>query len=297
MSLKANTPAWRTPGANLPRYGSFGSDTSPVNLYLLGEKYNIEVAETDGVLLRRYNGAKSNRHGYGFPLSGTRFDLEKILRILENDARERGESLRFCLCDEKQKNTLDCFRRLEWKSFDGDSDYIFNRESLSRLSGKHLHGQRNHVNHFMKSYTTVEYFPLTEKNLPDALNVAQTWLSERDEDDAVAKEWFSIQKAAEHWDELNMFGGIIYADGEAAAFEMLSELSGRCADCHFRKATAKFATDGAYAVINNRCAAAQETVGYEYINEEEDMGMSGLKRAKESYHPAFKLKKFYGEVC
>ena len=290
------TLTWRVPGIGLPRYGSLGSDTSPVNLFLLRDKYNIEVAESDGILFRRYNGTTPNRQGYGFPLAAARFDMEKVLRSLEDDARERGENLRFCLCDEKQKNALDKFRHLRWASFDGDCDYIFSRESLSRLSGKHLHGQRNHVNHFVKSYSTVEYAPFTDKNLPDALKIAEAWLAERDEDDTTHKEWLSIQKAAEYWRELGILGGIIYADGEAAAFEMLSVLSPRCVDAHFRKAITQFAADGAYAVINNRCASAKEIVGYDYINEEEDMGMAGLKKAKESYHPAFKLKKYYGEV-
>ena len=60
---------WHTPGVDLPRYDYLGSDTSPTNIYLLSEKYNIEVAEKDGVLFRRYNGINPNRQGYGFSLS------------------------------------------------------------------------------------------------------------------------------------------------------------------------------------------------------------------------------------
>ena len=164
---------WHTPGVDLPRYGLFGSDTSPVNLYLLSEKYNIEVAELDGILFRRYNGKNINRNGYGFPLSHSSFDMEKVLRILENDSKERGEGLRFCLCDENQKNAIDAFRNVKWESFDGDSDYIYSCESLSRLVGRHFRGQRNLINRFSRIYSTIEYSPLTEQKLPEALKVAE----------------------------------------------------------------------------------------------------------------------------
>ena len=294
MSLVLN---WRTPYIDLPRYGFMGSDTSPINIYLLSEKYNIEVAEKDGVLFRRYNGINPNRQGYGFPLSDTRPDMAKALKILKNDAKERGENLRFCLCDEKQKNTLDAFGRINWKSFDGDSDYIYNRESISLFAGRHLRGQRNLVNRFSKIYSTVEYSPLTEQKLPETLKIAEVWLSEHDEyDDALHQEWLSIQKAAEHWRELSMSGGILSVDGLAVAFSMFSVLSSRCADFHFCKSLAKFTADGAYAVILQRNAATKEIADCSYMNWEEDMGVPGLKKYKECYHPAFTLKKYYGEV-
>ena len=39
----------------------------------------------------------------------------------------------------------------------------------------------------------------------------------------------------------------------------------------------------------------------EFVNREEDMGLPGLRKAKESYHPAFLVKKFRAyleeEVC
>ena len=288
---------WHTPGVDLPRYGLFGSDTSPVNLYLLSEKYNIEVAELDGILFRRYNGKNINRNGYGFPLSHSSFDMEKVLRILENDSKERGEGLRFCLCDENQKNAIDAFRNVKWESFDGDSDYIYSCESLSRLVGRHFRGQRNLINRFSRIYSTIEYSPLTEQKLPEALKVAEAWVSEHDEyDDALHQEWRSIQKAAEHWQELSMLGSILSVDGLAVAFTMFSILSPRCADGHFSKSLAKFAADGAYAVIHQRNAVTKEIVECAYMNWEEDMGVPELMKYKECYHPTFKLKKYYGEV-
>ena len=62
---------------------------------------------------------------------------------------------------------------------------------------------------------------------------------------------------------------------------------------HNEKSYGEYAANGAFAVINQKVS---ESVSCEYINREEDMGIAGLRTAKESYFPAFRVKKYYG-VC
>ena len=288
---------WRAPSIGWTGENSLGSDTSPVNLYLLRDKYHTEVAEHEGVLFRRYAGSNINRQGYGFPLSAAPFDLGKALAALRCDARERGESLRFCLCDEKQRKALDEFCAIHWKSCSGDSDYIYKRESLAKLSGRKLHRKKNHVNHFWRLYPEAEYLPLTAERLPDALRVARQWMMERQDMETSAQgEWACIQEAASHWDALGMMGGVLYVDGEPVAMTMVSASSPQCLDVHFEKATGVFAADGAFSVVNQCFAASEEARAFAYINREEDLGIEGLKKAKESYQPCLKLEKYYGSV-
>lgn len=288
---------WHAPDFNFCKNSFLGSDTAPANVYLLRNKYNIEVAQLDGVHFRRYNGKNINRLGYAFPLSENNFDLKNALDILKDDAKERGEILKFCLCDEKQQKAIDNFLAVEWESFVGDSDYIYSRETLSRLSGRKLHKRKNLFNRFMRIYPEAEFLPLTEKNLPDALQIAQQWFTEHDDGDITMQQELScIKESATYWKELEMHGGIIYVDGEPAAMSMYSILSEQAIDVHFEKAIDKYAVDGAFAAINKFIAASDEVAEFTYINREEDMGIPGLQKVKEEYQPDFKLKKFYGVV-
>ena len=292
---------WNTPDSSIITDSAwnedrrFGSDTAAANIILLGSKYNTKVAVFDGTLFRYYNGGKPNRSGYGFPLYRGESGFDAIFGLLRDDAKERGVPLAFCLCDERQKAVIDTVCRVEWKCTDDDSDYIYKRESLAALSGKKLHRKRNHINNFMRLYDDVEYRPLSSANSADAIIVAEKWLAERG--DTVTNdergELDCIRTALGNMDTLRIFGGVLYVGKTPVAMTAASVISDAVTDVHYEKSYGEYAVNGAFAVVNQSFAASASC---EYINREEDMGIEGLRTAKESYFPAFKLKKYYG-VC
>ncbi len=223
--------------------------------------------------------------------------MNTAIELLKADSDLRGENLRFCLCNEEQRAEIDKIIAVEWHSFDGDSDYIYKTEDLAQLSGRKFHRKKNHFNKFMRTYPDAKYFPLTVEKLPDALQVAEQWFAEHDDGDvSLQSELMSIREVIANWKSLDMKGGVIYTDGEPAAMAMFSILNEQCIDIHFEKATKKFAADGAFVFLNQFMASSKEISAYEYENREEDMGILGLKKSKESYRPTFKIKKYYGEV-
>ncbi len=293
---------WHTANAefSLLSHGSqaMGSDASSVNIFLLADTYRTQVALQDGLLYRFYRGASENRRGYGFPLGAPGSDSARILSVLRRDAAARGVPLTFCLCDERQRKVLDSLCTVRWRSFDGDSDYIYKRESLAQLSGKKLHAKKNLVNRFWRLHPEAVYRPLSAENSADAVTVAERWFEERASQGGGAdkKELMHIRIAAERRSEMGIFGGVLYVDGEPAAMTMASASTAQCVDVHFEKAVGTFAADGAFAAVNQAFAASDEVLPYMYINREEDMGLPGLRQVKETYRPAYKLEKFYGVV-
>ena len=84
------------------------------------------------------------------------------------------------------------------------------------------------------------------------------------------------------------------ADG-IMGFSMGNRIREDTFDVNFEKALPQ--VNGAYPTVNREFArrihAAYPTV--QYLNREDDMGLEGLRRAKESYYPDILLEKFVGE--
>ena len=88
-----------------------------------------------------------------------------------------------------------------------------------------------------------------------------------------------------------MQGAILYVDEQPVAFTV-GDIKGDTLFIHLEKADRGVA--GAYEAINKYFAATILAANphLRYVNREDDAGDAGLRKAKESYHPVAKLKKF-----
>ncbi len=87
-------------------------------------------------------------------------------------------------------------------------------------------------------------------------------------------------------------------NSKAIAYTYGEKGANGCFVSHFEKAPAEM--QGAYAIINQEFAKRLLAAGFEFINREEDLGIEGLRKAKQSYRPVLWLKKesaeYIGEV-
>ena len=165
-------------------------------------------------------------------------------------------------------------------------DYLYTVEKLSSLSGKKLHGKRNHIHRFEAAYSS-SFRPMTAADGPECLAFLDAWLAARDPAEAadLEDEKKAIHRAFTFFDELELEGGMLYADGRLAAFCLGEKISSDTFDVHFEKALTE--VEGAYSVINHRFASlvAERHPEIRFLNREDDAGDEGLRRAKESYYP------------
>lgn len=268
------------------------NDCSFVNLYLLRKKYGIEIAFSDSMLLRRYHSG-FRKDTYGFPLGNG--SLRNAVRLLCHDAAAENIPFRMTMLTQKQCECLsaaypDCF------SFSPASDYteyLYLQKNLAELRGSRYHGKRNHIAQFWRAFPDAYIQPLIPENTAYALDIADKWLAARpDPDDAALQyERACIAEAAANLDALGISGLLLYADGQPIGMTMVSEISDGIFDVHYEKVIPDH--PHAWPVVANEMAKCLSNAVY--LNREEDLGETGMRSSKRSYHPDLLQEKFIAE--
>ena len=117
------------------------------------------------------------------------------------------------------------------------------------------------------------------------------WAAEKgiDINDASESDYYMIKRIFDNWNELSARGGAIRIGGRIAAFSVGSAARGQVGFIHFEKADIRY--DGIYAAIN-KLVLENEYPEVKYVNREEDLGIPGLRKAKESYYPICQINKW-----
>lgn len=164
-----------------------------------------------------------------------------------------------------------------------NADYLYLAADLIRLEGRRYDAKRNFINR-LKSSHAYEYVRLNQQTALECHEFAQAWCEERvcQTVDGLRRELCAVWEMLTHFDALGLCGGAIRIDGSIVAFTLGEALNDQTLVCHVEKADSKI--DGLYQLINNEFAI-HEGAGFTYINREQDLGVPGLRKAKESYQP------------
>ncbi len=144
--------------------------------------------------------------------------------LLEQDAAERGIPFIMCSIAEEMKPRIEAVlpERYEYATDEGNWDYIYLSEKLQTLSGKKLQTKRNLVNRFLAAYEgRWTYEDITPENTHDAFNFHIKWCEQNGcmREQAFWGETCAIGIALNHFEALDLRGGILRLDGEVIAEE------------------------------------------------------------------------------
>ena len=266
--------------------GYRGAEYTFANLYLWSSYYG-EVAEVEGYLCQRlvYRGV----HQYLYPAGSG--DIRPVLERIIADSRREGKPL---VIRSLTHETMEQLESLYPGRFtftpDRDAyDYLYEIDALADLKGKKLQAKRNHINRFVEAYPDWYTRVITVHNLHVCEKLAERWYESHHESAADRR---ALTKAFEHFEALEFEGIILYAEeGYPVGFSMGNRISADTFDVNFEKAFAD--VQGAYPLVNREFARyiREHHPDIRYLNREDDMGIEGLRKAKESYHPIF-LEKF-----
>jgi len=266
------------------------SEGAFVTMFIWNRYYNLEVAENGEYLFLRFN-IKGKAPSYFFPI-GTG-NLEKAIQELSLYASSKGEHLIFRLVSRDNAEKL---KRIDEKRFtfteDRDCfDYIYLSEKMISLSGKKLHSKRNHLNYFFENYS-FEYVKVTEPSfLNECAQKAYEWVNAKTKNKNPF-EMGAMESYFRYYFRFNQKGAAIKVGGEIVAMSFGEKLNDDTALIQVELANENFR--GSFQAIN-KLFCENEWKDCKYINREEDMGIEGLRKAKQSYQPEFLVEKFYIE--
>lgn len=272
-----------------------GCDYNFTNLFVWSRAYGQEIAQVNGFLVTHLCG----RMGCSYMYPAGSGDLAAAIDILAREADERRQPLRLVCLTTRQMEELDRLMpgRFAYEADRDGFDYLYDIDRLADLTGKKLHAKRNHINRFMDNNPSWVYEEITPQTLPECLEMDQEWYrrsmvregaaEERD----LGDEGIALRTAMDHYHALGLEGGLIRVYGEVVAFTMGDRLNSDTYDVHFEKAYGEL--QGAYAMINREFARWVRARHPEirYLNREDDMGVEGLRKAKQSYYPDLMVEK------
>ena len=272
------------------KYLNKGCEMSFGNLFMWGKQ---EIAELDNHLVFLATFSKSF---YPFPLGEG--DKKKIIDSLIEDAKERGIEFNLTSITEEEKAELERLYpdKFEFSTTIDSYDYVYSIDDLAHLLGKKYHKKRNHLNNFKKAYPEYTISPISTENKEKVEKMVEKWYESKEESGSLDYERVVFKRAMDNYDALELEGLVLENGGEVLAVTFASRMNAETFDVHFEKAIPT--AQGAYVAINCEFAnyIKNKYPDVKYLDREEDMGLEGLRKAKQSYYPHHQVVKYKAKL-
>jgi len=263
------------------------SELTFTNLFIWRHHYQPAWLEWEGCILIIFHLQKGSIYGLSPFGPG---DKKSALDVLCKEIAKQTADVRICRAGEEFVTNHVDPGKYAVVSDRENSDYVYLAKDLINLSGNKYHRKKNHLNQFIKNYA-FEYHPLNRELVRRVLGMQEAWCQIREcvvKPDLLAED-FAVHEALTYFEELGYQGGAILINSVVEAFALGEALYGDTAVIHIEKANPDIL--GLYAAINQLfCLNAWSEVTY--INREQDMGVEGLRKAKESYYPHHMVDKY-----
>ena len=267
------------------------SEASFANLFMWQEVWDIQVAFDDYALYIKMDSEiykpfllPPYLYNFDYPIKP---GLEKIDEYMEE--YHTGFDVKCVIPRYMEKIQKECPGEYVFSLDEPNGEYMYNTHDLATLEGKKYHSKRNRINKLLKDHD-FEYIKYTHDMKGICLDIHERWIEEKNiegEEDAT-EEYETTLKALNNFEKLDLEGCIIKIDGEPCAFSLGERL---CDDTALILVEKAVKYDGLYQFINREFVVNQWN-DTKFINREEDMGIEGLRKAKQSYYPAYMLERY-----
>jgi len=238
------------------------------------DMWPLEFAFYDDIAFMRvdvYDGAV----GYMLPVGG---DLERALDILDSCVPEN--KLFFNVPGPEVDFLRQRYGDISVKSIGSGGDYLYDAESMAALSGRKLHGQRNHANYFERTWE-YRFEEITSSNVCDVKAFIES------KPVTASSEIFTEgnRKTLELLDNLSIYDFsslTLYAGDKVVGFTF-GTLLGDTLYVTIEQADRDYR--GAYPMLASKFVSDHLDAGAGFVNREDDLDNEGLRRSKQAWNP------------
>lgn len=283
----------------LKKSDSTGSEYSM--LYLQGWDFfdfdSMTIAFEEGYVFIRFSphllaqDEESDSHGYIFlPPLAPKGEFAKAVELLRQYCEQSGEEFYMSSCRKEDAESLDptVYEIADKPDYRNYAEYLYNPSDLIELKGKKYHAKRNFISRFINTYGKNYVFrTYTADDLEGVCELFGEWVKTKsfDEyhDNSEKQEKKVVKLALEYslkYDDF--FADVMEVDGKIVGFETGELTASNVGIVHLEKGDTDY--DGIYPSLC-QMFAAKHFAGVRFINRQEDMGLEGLRKSKESYHP------------
>lgn len=173
-------------------------------------------------------------------------------------------------------------------------DYILSAANMSDIANFHPK-KRTKYNHFMREYGdrhTCKELDLSSEEVVNSIKqLVIDWQGIRGkDDDDTRREFAAINRCLIHAQEFNILGYGTYIDGKLVAFTLFEIVHNKTAMLHFGKTDTTH--KGSNEHLQHNLAKYIKGLDVELLNNEQDLGVEGLRKSKEASLPVDFLKKY-----
>ena len=215
-----------------------------------------------------------------------------------NAVRQRDPSFKVLFGDVEEPFLLqlkDLYgNRIKFIEDKNNYDYIYDTQKLINLTGKKLHKKKNLYNQFIRKYEYTIKDIHNQETHEECICLAENWLqNQKIKYEELVFELEGIKKVFHNLDKLNVLGMAVYVKDQIAGFTLGEKVNDKMAIIHVEKADLRY--KGIYAFLNKTFVEnyLHDTL---FINREEDLGISGLRKAKLAYEPVKFVKKYLVDI-
>lgn len=271
-------------------------DSTVLDTYIWQNLYNTQVyMEEDAALI-----LMMDEKGYFAAMPYCREEeLPKYFQALRDYFHEELKSpLRIDLADENAMMVLGLFDNDDFEVEEESDlkDYLYDAEELRTLPGKKYQKKRNLINKFTKEYEgRWEYKTLCCVDEYFLEEFMKKWVDHRLSEDVESRDTLILEKEGvinilKNCDKVTFRVGGLFIDEELEAFTIGSyNCREKMAVISIEKGNSEI--PGIYQVINQQFLlnSYEDAI---LVNREDDMGIEGLRQAKESYNPIGYARKY-----